>query len=481
MGHAREPIHECRCRGRSDSGHTSAKVRDYWSILRGDSRFSGQVIVIAYNDQLANELQGRSSGRGHAIHPVRRLVRRFIGTIEALLTSGGGKGYRCFGTTAMKNTMRLHARCVNLLYGAASGACDWKSVVEAIRSYVGTDLTKITYLHEHRLISERHRSGNVEAEQASCLKQWARPDPMPTWQLDAFPGGVNRPERAFPDRSALRERGPQHKLYRPVGARHQTSAQVRIGNGWYTMLSVRNGSESRQSNDRALQRLENLLPDLNNAMTLATRLRSLECKLRTIERLVAGCYGALIICDSRGIVIESTEDAENMLRRLGGALRVRHGRLEAADPAVNQRLLRLLREPGDPAESGAPVLVLETSAGRFFECLVLDSEVDAMPRLERVVVIRETGEPPLVDVRYLRYRFGLTQCEAQVLARLMMGEGLEKIAADRGSKLETIRSYVKGLLSKLQCHSRAQLVARAWHAAMMIGTAASLNGGIGTE
>ena len=48
-----------------------------------------------------------------------------------------------------------------------------------------------------------------------------------------------------------------------------------------------------------------------------------------------------------------------------------------------------------------------------------------------------------------------------MLARLAMGATLAEIAVARGVTLETIRTYVKALSRKLDCHNQAQLVAKA--------------------
>ncbi len=44
----------------------------------------------------------------------------------------------------------------------------------------------------------------------------------------------------------------------------------------------------------------------------------------------------------------------------------------------------------------------------------------------------------------------------------MEGESLRAIATERELALETVRSYVKSVLRKTDCHSQVQLVARAW-------------------
>lgn len=85
---------------------------------------------------------------------------------------------------------------------------------------------------------------------------------------------------------------------------------------------------------------------------------------------------------------------------------------------------------------------------------------------ERMVLLRRCREPPQVDAYYLRHRFGLTPTEAGVLAALMEGHGLERIATDRGSTLQTVRTHIRTLRRKLDCPRQAQVVAKAWQAVL---------------
>jgi len=54
--------------------------------------------------------------------------------------------------------------------------------------------------------------------------------------------------------------------------------------------------------------------------------------------------------------------------------------------------------------------------------------------------------------------FGLTPAEAQVAARLALGELRETIADERGASLQTVRSQIKSIFAKLNVTRERELV-----------------------
>ena len=74
-----------------------------------------------------------------------------------------------------------------------------------------------------------------------------------------------------------------------------------------------------------------------------------------------------------------------------------------------------------------------------------------------MVFIRDP-EAPLAAKR-LRELFGLTRTEAAVAASLGDGKSPERIAADLGIGIGTVRTHLKRVLAKTGTHRQAQLVA----------------------
>lgn len=64
----------------------------------------------------------------------------------------------------------------------------------------------------------------------------------------------------------------------------------------------------------------------------------------------------------------------------------------------------------------------------------------------------------------------LTPRELGVLLRLADGENTMQIAAELEISPETVRTYVARILVKLDAHTRAQAVAHAYHAHILIAS-----------
>ncbi|WP_163846145.1 LuxR C-terminal-related transcriptional regulator [Pseudooceanicola aestuarii] len=85
-----------------------------------------------------------------------------------------------------------------------------------------------------------------------------------------------------------------------------------------------------------------------------------------------------------------------------------------------------------------------------------------------VVVTSELHWPAEAE-ETLRDAFGLTRAETDILRELTQSRSLRDIAAKRGRSLETVRSQIKTLQSKTECHSQAELL-RLVLSVMEIGT-----------
>jgi DNA-binding CsgD family transcriptional regulator len=131
-------------------------------------------------------------------------------------------------------------------------------------------------------------------------------------------------------------------------------------------------------------------------------------------------------------IVASTPLATTELRR--GIERAAHGeRLRMQVPRLGRAALSLLVEPHPLAPSGlgaAVVFVTDPERGRRSSSDLLAS------------------------------RWGLTPAECDVAERLAAGADLDRIAAELGITLHTVRGHLKHVFSKAGVHRQAELVAR---------------------
>jgi len=178
-----------------------------------------------------------------------------------------------------------------------------------------------------------------------------------------------------------------------------------------------------------------------------------------IEAMLAALGLAAFICDGRGAVRGMTPAAAQALER--GRLRLAEGRL-MAPPGFDVAEMEAAITQAASAEAPAARIVvnrdrLEPAAAQVLDVIALPQQRPFEPR---VVVVLRGRLPGTAELEAILARaFGLTAAEAEVAARLARGERREAIAAARRASLQTVRSQIKSIFSKLGVTREPQLVA----------------------
>lgn len=362
--------------------------------------------------------------------------------------------------------------CVDALYTAAGSGVSWDAAAERIRCFVGVDFVNLSHVNPERGIASSYPAGRDRRDVATYLRDWSHRDPLPVAQMGQRPGTLTRAEELL-SWQGYRRLDVFEGFYEPVGMVYQAASHVPFGHGWFAMLGIANGWGSGPLSGPQLGRLGAVVPHMRKAMALANRLECLATRASAAEELLTRCRSAIVLCAACGRVTDLSPPAAALLKAFRAVLRIRGGWLEAVDAAPRRRLTALLADPGYCAGYAGPRLALkDPDTGDTLECTVLVLDADLaeqgtpLGEAERLVLLRHCGAPPEVDSYYLRHRFGLTPTEAAVLAALMEGHDLERIATDRGSTLQTVRTYVKSLRRKLDCRRQAEVVAKAWRAVL---------------
>lgn len=147
----------------------------------------------------------------------------------------------------------------------------------------------------------------------------------------------------------------------------------------------------------------------------------------------------------------SNEAAQARLTR-GHALLLSDYRLRAADAAETVKLeVFLSRWPG-----GVRTHVVLGSGGTP-NSVLRARHADVDERRLFLLLIREVAPPSPFQLDGAREALKLTQAEARVAEMMMLGQTLEGIALGNKTSLETVRSHVKNLFTKLAVTTRAEL------------------------
>lgn len=213
--------------------------------------------------------------------------------------------------------------------------------------------------------------------------------------------------------------------------------------------------------------LAHLAPHFRRACNLAQRLDDVADRAALAESWFAARTASLTL-DVSGNVVRVNDAAERLLG-LADGLRVVQRRLVAATAADQARLreelgLALgLAQASGASSKGSFVLLSRPSGEPPFAVSAVP--VTRPTSRERAIVIIAPTVPD-ISPNVLRRAFGLTPSEASVAAALAEGKSPEQIARDRLVSLQTIRSQMKAIYSRLDVRSQAELVSRVTAAAL---------------
>ncbi len=148
--------------------------------------------------------------------------------------------------------------------------------------------------------------------------------------------------------------------------------------------------------------------------------------------------------------------AARALLREGDGLALSPGGLVAATPAATSELHRGIER----ASHGEISRVHLPRSGRAPLSLLVEPHPLDAAGVGTAVIFADPSGRRLPSGAELAARFGLTRCESDVAQRLAAGADLERIAAEFGVTLHTVRGHLKQVYAKTRVHRQAELVAK---------------------
>lgn len=360
--------------------------------------------------------------------------------------------------------------CLSAVYGAVLDPSQWLAVMPVLAPFLLADSVHLLYLHLARQRGEGTSSYIPDAKQlrnhrmsrvhATFIEHLLRCPPLRIVSSDTLGSATHG--------------GPDQPDSEPIGCVYMAGTHFCIADDGFALFCLRLGCRDEFIKSEQAARLALLAPHIWQALRLSKRLQRFETRLAVKALVLDRCRIAAVICDSTGRVIEINERAERLLGVHSSVLCIRGARIRAMNARSDRVLKQWIRDPrGQEGAFASPVLCLTSPRGETrLECTALVYTSDGRPpfpsRDLRLLLLRQYGETVEIDPRCLRVRLGLTTTQAEVLARLAIGATLPEIAVARGVTLETVRTYVKVLSRKLDCHNQAQLVAKALATCVLI-------------
>lgn len=245
---------------------------------------------------------------------------------------------------------------------------------------------------------------------------------------------------------------------------HMAGAIFPAGDGVLGVLGVHRpkNAEPYENGDR--HKVSVLLPHLQRALWIGQQLSSSAARQAVAEEVLARVDAAVFAVDTRRRIVMLNQRADTLLRENSG-LGSEQGRLGLQDDLLDQRMTRQILScidtaGGRPAPPGSAMTIPRT--GRLPLTMImapLPMSADAAQARPLALVIVRDPEAATVTVTGLRRLFDFTRMEALVAADLACGMSLDNIASRRGIGAATVRSHLKGILSKTGTHRQAEAVA----------------------
>lgn len=287
---------------------------------------------------------------------------------------------------------------------------------------------------------------------------------------------LSRPEaraRALPVMT-VEEAVPQEELQRgeffadwmaPQDLQHGVRVQITPRGEQGLMLGVLRSSKIGMVTSDETELLRHLVPHLQRAVTIASRLGALEAKADTsldaLERLGLG----VVIVDAERRVSFMNARAER-LAQARDPIVVRNGRLSLFGRSLDVRLQQAIAEAtGGARPGGARVgasLRLQSSETISINVapLALDSLAIVGSSPLALILIGDPGQQGTPSERALREAYDLTPAEARLTRALVSGDTLHAYAEKSGLSMSTLRTHLKGVFAKTGDDRQSGLVRR---------------------
>ena len=207
-----------------------------------------------------------------------------------------------------------------------------------------------------------------------------------------------------------------------------------------------------------------LAPHVKRALGTRRRMSALtsacESAWAALDRLPIGVF----VVDSGGRVAKKNRAAERLLEMADG-LSVSNARLEAGKPGETAALHALVasalsaRAPGLHSEA---MLISRPSGNRSFHLYTAPVPLGSGVRFsdERNAVVFVSDPSPMVETppEILQRTYGLTLAEARLAGLLVAGHSLDEAVFAFGTSLNTVKTQLRGLFTKLDVHRQSDLI-----------------------
>ena len=237
-----------------------------------------------------------------------------------------------------------------------------------------------------------------------------------------------------------------------------------LGGGATMLVSMMRPRSRGHFEKHEMRALEHFSRHIHRAARLHVDLARSELASARFETTLDRLADAVFVCDGKGRILHMNEAGAGMIER-GNLLRAAQDRLRPARAEESAAFALALRGAADPFTGGIETasLALRGPEGTLpllarFHTLPRNLGPDVRSaRGEVLIVVRDPNLPARHEESVL-HALGFSPAETALTLALADGRTLAEHAAERGVSLETVRSQLKGAMSKAGVSRQAELV-----------------------
>lgn len=361
------------------------------------------------------------------------------------------------------------SRLIALAYQAADPSIGWQPFLLALGDAVAAG-TPALVAHDLRAGGGIAINVRTDPDATRLYNEfWFRHDP---WALAPKASGLSRPGQVIVDAMLMPQADIAKSAYHQdfaakFGLSRILSLVLAHEASTFQFLTVTRALKDPPFGEAEVRISQALIPHLQGAIRLTSLVADARARAESaFDGFDAIAFGVLLV-DTDGRVQHANAAARALLARADGLESDADG-LRGATPEATRALRELCRgcavqSRDGRSRAGAPLLLPRPSGLRDLHILVLPNRIPAQSELvfERgraIVFVHDPADEAPSAPGLLRAYFGLTKAEAEVAARVASGRSVDEVAAAIGYTKETMRWYLKQLLSKTQSRTRSELM-----------------------
>ena len=282
------------------------------------------------------------------------------------------------------------------------------------------------------------------------------------YKTDPFLDFQLREGRVYSMSDLLIEGNPTHDTFlnevlAPSGIRYMRLVRVSEPSGVSTWMSISRDREDFSASDSAL--FSRLAEHFRIALRSYIALEREKMRASIADDMMRRLAFGWISLDSRGCVVETTGQAQRLLK-YGQGLRVaRNGRLVATDPQTERKLSAAMKAIA--SAPGERPRAMRISTDPWLEMLLapVNSDEEAVAGTP-VMIAYLQGDTQSESDRYeqIAELFGLLPSEARLALALSRGISIAEAAESLGITVETARNYSKKIYAKMGARGQNDLI-----------------------